>query len=115
MNTRVTIITSMTESAEEERRARMRQYLLTMAFRTVCVLSLMFVRGPAIWFVAAGAIFLPWIAVMLVNHMKQRRVQRVDRPDVGVVDVIRPTVTADDWARAAAAHDAGHDREERSA
>ncbi|NLT26055.1 MAG: DUF3099 domain-containing protein [Microbacteriaceae bacterium] len=111
----MTNITSMTESAEEERRARMRQYLLTMAFRTVCVLALMFVRGPAIWFVAASAIFLPWIAVMLANHMKQRRVRHVDRPDAGVVDVVRPTVTADDWVRAAAARDAGREREERSA
>ena len=99
MGRRVTNITSMAETAEEERRARMRQYLLTMAFRTACVLLMLFVRGPLLWFVAASAIFLPWIAVMLANHVKQRRRRPVERPE-GVVEVIRPRVSSADWARA---------------
>lgn len=105
MNTRVTNITSMVESPEEERRARMRQYLLTMVFRSCCVLLLLFVRGPLIWVVAASAIFLPWIAVVLANHVRERRRKPVVRPEVGQVDIIRPRVTAEDWARATPADD----------
>ena len=110
--TRVTNITSMAESAEEERRARMRQYLLTMAFRTVCVLLMAFVRGPLLWVIAASAIFLPWIAVMLATHMKQRRRKPVEQPS-GVVDIRRPAVSVDDWAAASTADD--RRAEERSA
>lgn len=104
MSKQVTNITSMAESAEEERQARMRQYLLTMAFRTACVVLMVFVRGPLIWFIAAGAIFLPWIAVVLVNHIKERRRRDVERPDVGAIEIYRPPVSVDDWARAAHEH-----------
>lgn len=101
MNKQVTNITSMAESAEEERRARLRRYLLTMAFRTSCVVAMVFVRGPLLWVLAFSAIFLPWIAVVFANHVRQRRTRPVERPDAGAVVVYRPTVTADEWADAA--------------
>lgn len=80
MSRQVPNITSMAESAEEERRHRTRQYLLTMAIRSACVLLMVFVRGPWLFVVAAGAIFLPWIAVVLANHVRERRIRPVERP-----------------------------------
>lgn len=90
-------ITSMAESAEEERRHRTRQYLITMAIRSVCVLLMVFVRGPWLFVVAAGAIFLPWIAVVIANHVRQRKIQPVLRPDVGAVERYDETVHSDQW------------------
>lgn len=93
---RATNITSMAETAEEERTARMRRYALTMGIRMVCVLLLVVVRGPWLWLVAAGAIFLPWIAVVFANHLRQRRQPVVERPH-GVVARYQEPVRAEDW------------------
>ncbi|WP_087003136.1 DUF3099 domain-containing protein [Gulosibacter sp. 10] len=101
-------ITSIEESAEEERRHRTRQYLITMAIRTACLLLMVFVRGPWLWVCAAGAIFLPLIAVMYANHARQRRLVPIERPEAGAVEVRRDPVSADAWYRAA---DADEDAE----
>lgn len=48
-------------------RHRMRQYALTMGIRMVCLVLIFVVDG---WFKiipAAGAVVLPWVAVMLAN------------------------------------------------
>lgn len=87
----------MAESAEEERRARTRRYLLMMAIRTVCLMLMVFVRGPWLWVVAAVAIFMPWIAVVLANHVSQRRRPQVTSPDRDAIVVYRPPVSSDDW------------------
>lgn len=92
-------ITSMAESAEEERRHRTRQYLLTMAIRTVCVMLMLFVRGPWLFVVAAGAIFLPWIAVVIANHVRRRRIVPVLRPDDAAVAQYREPVSDTNWYR----------------
>ncbi|MGO1544285.1 MAG: DUF3099 domain-containing protein [Gulosibacter sp.] len=87
----------MEESAEEERQHRTRQYLMTMAIRTACVLLMVFVRGPLLWFVAAGAIFLPWIAVVIANHVRQRKLQPVESPDRAAVVVYHEPVVSEQW------------------
>ncbi|MFD2758842.1 DUF3099 domain-containing protein [Gulosibacter faecalis] len=97
MNGKVTNVTSMTQSAEEERRARLRQYMLTMAIRTACFLLMIVVRGPFLWVLALGAIFLPMIAVMLANHVRSRRQRGVESPDAGAIVVYREPITADRW------------------
>lgn len=113
MSRQVPIITSMAESAEEERRRRTRQYLITMAIRSVCVLLMVFVRGPWLIVVAAGAIFLPWIAVVIANHVRQRKVQPVQRPEEAAVVRFEGQVNADEWympkEEAAGEEDAGSD------
>lgn len=45
----------------------MRMYFLTMTVRMGCVISLFWVRGPWIILVAAGAIILPYVAVLIAN------------------------------------------------
>ena len=105
MNAKVTNVTSMTMSAEEERRARLRQYCLTMAIRTACFLLMIVVRGPLLWVLALGAIFLPMIAVALANHVRARRQRAVESPDAGAVMAYREPVSAEQW-RDAAQHSA---------
>lgn len=77
---RATNITSMPESVEEERHARMRKYALMMGIRLACFVALIWVRGPWMFVFAAGAIFLPYFAVVLANAVRMRRRGPVERP-----------------------------------
>lgn len=38
-----------------------------MSIRVLCVLAMLFARGPWLWVFAAGAIVLPYIAVVVAN------------------------------------------------
>ena len=78
---RATNITSMTQSIDEERHARMRKYALMMGIRVVCFLALIWVRGPWMLVFAAGAIFLPYFAVVVANAVRMRRAKAVERPN----------------------------------
>lgn len=100
MGNTVTNVTTMTETAQEERQARLRQYLLTMAIRSACFILMVWVRGPLLIVLALGAIFLPMIAVMLANHAKTRRQKPVEAPDSHALAVRYEPVGEDAWARA---------------
>ncbi|MFD0995616.1 hypothetical protein HNR16_001451 [Pseudoclavibacter chungangensis] len=80
-----TNITSMPETVEEERRARMRKYVIMMSIRMACFIALIWVRGPWMFVFAAGAIFLPYFAVVVANAIRSRRVDAVERPGELVV------------------------------
>ena len=77
---RATNITSMPETIEDERHARMRKYVLMMGVRVACFLALIWVRGPWMLVFAAGAIFLPYFAVVVANAIQVRRTGQVERP-----------------------------------
>lgn len=62
-------VTSLPQSPQDEARGRVRHYAITMGIRTVCFI-LMAVVYPVGWWTfvfAAGAIFLPYIAVISAN------------------------------------------------
>ena len=50
----------------------MRQYLATMAVRTVCFIGAYFLDGWLRWTCVALAVVLPYIAVVLVNAVRPR-------------------------------------------
>jgi predicted tellurium resistance membrane protein TerC len=81
-------ITSLPLSPEMERRNRMIKYSVAMGIRIVCIVLLMFVQGWWLLVCAAGAIFLPYFAVVLANVHSDPRGTRVLRP--GSVEVYRP-------------------------
>ena len=64
---------------------RIRRYTITMAFRTVCFLvAVIFAHGWLQWTLFAGAVFLPYMAVLLANQSNtkgQKRVVRRGAPD----------------------------------
>ncbi len=60
-------ITSIPQSAEDERRSRIIKYLVTMSVRIVCLVLMLFVQGWWLAVCAAGAIILPYFAVVLAN------------------------------------------------
>lgn len=66
-DTEVHSITDAAEAHSEDMRKRMIKYALAMGIRMVCLILIFVVDG---WFkiiAVAGAVFLPWIAVVIAN------------------------------------------------
>jgi hypothetical protein len=82
-------ITSLPPSPEEERRARMIKYSIMMGIRVACIVALLFVQGWWILVFAAGAVFLPYFAVVVANVATNRPQAEVERPG-SIVPVGRP-------------------------
>ena len=62
------VITSARTGTSRELASREKRYAITMAIRTACFVSMIFVSGPMRWVLLAGAVFLPYIAVLLANQ-----------------------------------------------
>jgi hypothetical protein len=60
-------ITDVPESHTDEMHRRMVQYTLAMAIRLACLLLFFFIDSWVRWFFVGGAVFLPWIAVIIAN------------------------------------------------
>lgn len=60
-------ITGAQVSRVEDQRARTRRYLFSMAIRTVCFLGAILASGWLRWTLVAGAVLLPYIAVVMAN------------------------------------------------
>jgi hypothetical protein len=60
-------ITTVSESPDDERRSRMLKYTVAMTIRVVCIVTAILVEGWLMWLAFAGAIFLPYFAVVLAN------------------------------------------------
>jgi hypothetical protein len=73
-------ITSLPASPDDERRSRMIKYSIMMGIRVVCIFALLFAQGWWILVFAAGAIFLPYFAVIVANVGTSRRGDEVVRP-----------------------------------
>lgn len=94
-------ITSIPLSPADERRSRMIKYSISMAVRMVCIVAMLFVSGWWLLLCAAGAIFLPYFAVILANQTVSNRARAHAAPvSTAVAPVIR--VSSNDWA-----HDSG--------
>ena len=65
-------ITTAAASPEEDIRARQRRYLLAMAIRTVCFVGAIVAHGWFRWALVAGALILPYIAVVMANATSTR-------------------------------------------
>jgi Flp pilus assembly protein TadB len=70
---RVYQITGAQDSTSAEVRARTRKYLISMGVRTACFIAAVLVSGPARWVLLAGALVLPWIAVVVANAGRERQ------------------------------------------
>lgn len=80
------LVTDAPPSRLDDVRARQRRYLWTMGIRVVCfVLAVTLLHGIAAAVAAAGAIVLPWVAVVAANagpkrHLEQPQRYRADPP-----------------------------------
>jgi hypothetical protein len=66
------IITDAPSASSKEMSSRIRRYTITMAFRTACFVSMIFVQGSLRWVLLALAIVLPYVAVVAANQADQR-------------------------------------------
>lgn len=79
-------ITSATPGRTLDVETRQKRYLLTMLFRTLCFVGILFVPGVWRWVLLIGAAFLPAVAVVFANAADHRPLpiapddEPVDRP-----------------------------------
>lgn len=86
-------ITQARSALSDDQDHRKRAYLIAMSLRVVCFLAAILAPAPMpvrVGF-AAGAIFLPYFAVVLANQARRRVVDVVDA-DLGRHGVQRPEV-----------------------
>jgi hypothetical protein len=60
-------ITSAPARLSGDLAARQKRYLLSMSIRTICFLLTVALPSPFRWFALAGAMILPYIAVVVAN------------------------------------------------
>ncbi|GAA4691436.1 DUF3099 domain-containing protein [Nocardioides nanhaiensis] len=80
-------ITTASASRHEDIRRRQRRYLASMSLRTICFVGAVIVgEGLAMWLLIFGAIFLPYVAVVMANAVTTRN----DAFDLRAPTVARP-------------------------
>ena len=79
MRTKPASITEIPISPERDRRSRMIQYGIAMSIRVVCIVLCLVTPGWWLLIPAAGAIFLPYVAVVIANNV-HRTGTTVTRP-----------------------------------
>jgi hypothetical protein len=73
--------TSLESSPEEERKSRLVKYTIAMSVRVLCLILGVFLEGWAMWVAFAGAIFLPYFAVVVANAPgKSSTVAKINSP-----------------------------------
>lgn len=83
-------ITEAQRALSDEQTGRTRRYLVSMGIRTACVIAAIFVPGWPRWVFIAGAVVLPYLAVVIANAGREN-----DEPgDVGVADHGRTALPA---------------------
>ncbi|RJS47163.1 DUF3099 domain-containing protein [Nocardioides cavernaquae] len=67
------VITTAPQSVDDELGHRQRRYLISMAIRTACVVGAVVVKdGWLLWVMIIGAVFLPYVAVVMANAATKR-------------------------------------------
>lgn len=70
-------ITNAPEPLEVDQRHRMRVYSMQMGIRIVCLFLAVLIPGPLRWIFIAGAVLLPYLAVLLANAGRDRRTSEI--------------------------------------
>jgi len=66
------VITDAQEGASADLKQRQLRYVITMAFRVACFISMIWVPSPWRWILLGAAVVLPYIAVIFANQADQR-------------------------------------------
>ncbi len=73
-------VTELPLAPELERRSRMIKYTVAMSIRVICIGLCLVAPGWWLLLPAAGAVFLPYIAVVIANNVHTGGSGRVRRP-----------------------------------
>ena len=60
-------VSGVQSSLTDDVRARTRRYAMSMGVRTLCVIGAIVASGPLRWTLFAGAVILPYVAVVVAN------------------------------------------------
>ncbi len=60
-------ITSAQKSLSSDQPGRQRRYFISMMVRTACFILTVILPSPFRWIALAGAVFLPYVAVVVAN------------------------------------------------
>ena len=66
-------ITSARSGRSDDIKRRQTKYLVSMGVRTVCFVLAILLPSPIRWVMVFGAVFLPYVAVVLANAADGRR------------------------------------------
>ncbi|GAA1791137.1 MULTISPECIES: DUF3099 domain-containing protein [Leucobacter] len=91
-------VTSVGAAPAEDRAHRMRAYFIMMTIRIACVASLFFVHGWWVLLSAAGAIILPYFAVLIANAVSTTDGERPDAPSPLQLESAEPPAETDEAA-----------------
>jgi hypothetical protein len=80
MKTTSNTITTLPPSPDQERHKRMIEYAIMMGIRVLCIVACIWVRGWRLIIPAVGAVFLPYIAVVVANAVQSNGGGQVERP-----------------------------------
>ena len=95
-------VTSIQPSPEAERRSRFIKYTIAMVIRVVCIILAVAVPlGWLTWIFVAGAVFLPYFAVVIANAQGPGNVstkaKTAEAPTISIsADAFRRTETPDE-------------------
>ena len=81
-------ITTAGSGLSEDQRTRTRRYLISMGVRTLCFIGAVVTPSPWRWILFIGAIFLPYVAVVMANAGRDSQ----DRSDLE--SFVRPDAPA---------------------
>ncbi|WP_345802431.1 DUF3099 domain-containing protein [Microbacterium sp. AZCO] len=87
--------TSLPRAPRDEVSARSVRYLITMGIRVACFILMVVVQpyGWYTWLFAAGAVFLPYIAVVTANVGQDSKSRRSENPERALPAPPPPSVT----------------------
>ncbi|WP_291794291.1 DUF3099 domain-containing protein [Brevibacterium sp.] len=69
-----TSVTEAQESADKDFRNRVRRYTISMIIRVICLVLAFATTGWLRWVMVAGAVVLPYVAVLIANAANERQV-----------------------------------------
>jgi hypothetical protein len=64
---KVEAITTAGVSLASDQSGRAKRYFISMMIRTLCFILTVILPSPYRWFTLAGAVFLPYVAVVIAN------------------------------------------------
>jgi hypothetical protein len=74
-------ITSASNPLSFDQAGRKKRYLISMSLRTICFVGAVFAQGNLRWVLIFGAIFLPYIAVVIANAGRENFVFNAKAPE----------------------------------
>ena len=83
-------ITGASTSLTDEQAPRTKVYLVSMGIRTACVLLAIVVPGWPRWAFIAGAVVLPYLAVVAANSRRSRRTVAPPAPVIPIITALPP-------------------------